>query len=91
MNKAERIATNKAAFKAWGRKNCQKAHNWFWTAKETGYLAYFRPFRIGHRTINWVKWASVDLTAESIFNERGKLRVRFLKSCAPAWVLKLRR
>lgn len=44
------------------------------------YFAKYEPRRIGNRRIYWRKLASVDLKQPSIFNERGKLRVRLLKS-----------
>lgn len=65
-----------------------------WVRKNTCYLLGFFPFRIGCRSVDYVRWASIDLTADHVIAEDGKLIVRLLsvssgmsRSVSPSYFL----
>lgn len=77
---------NKPLLKQWLAAHgydASKRAGWFagTPISRTFYFARYEPRRVyGNKWAYWRKLASVDLKQPSIFNERGKLRVRLLKS-----------
>jgi len=51
----------------------------FTTKPYAAYIAIRSPYRIGFRRIDWTLLYSVDLTRETLFNDKGKLPLRRLR------------
>lgn len=84
-----RVEANRKAFTVWWNCNVrltvEHRLDWRYIKRAHSMLIIHRrrfPIRFGYRVINWDSVFSVDMTQPSIFNERGKLRVRPLRGVA---------